>query len=202
MEISEESFRKFAKLNEESTELYGNKQKRSWTVEEDAKLCQLAKVYGSVGKEAWQTIAEHFPGRSIVACRQHWAICTAPNYENKAINQHSKSVPTMSNHVLISSSNEWTDLENMLLLNAYLILGANWEKISHTVIPTRDPFQIQVQWLKNICPCIKKFFVNYYELSRYCNVNDSECNAVVDTSCPLYGISDIPFISQAISIRI
>ena len=200
MDISVESARKFAKLNSEidSSELFGSKQKRSWTVDEDSKLCQLVKVYGSVGKESWQAISENFPGRSVVACRQHWAICTAPNYENKSSSAHGKSFGSLLNPVS-NNSNEWTELENMMLLNSYLMLGTNWNKIAQTEIPTRDPYQIQNQWQKHICPCIRKFFVNYYQSSKS---SDGRDPSVVDTSCPLYGISDIPFISQALIMKV
>lgn len=96
----------------------------------------------------------------------------------------------------------WSDAENKELLFAYLAHGSAWQA-AQTKVASKSILQIQQHWYDHVCPCIKKFFANYYHPMRFRDSADLETGSM-DTqeaealSCPLYGVSDIPFVIQAL----
>ena len=124
--------------------------------------------------------------------------------KSKSNNSHKSSNST-------SSAVMWSDSENKSLLNAYLMYGTQWGEIHDSMIKTKSALQIEMHWKKKICPCVRLHFVNYYSLRKEQGTsevqNDLSCSQGQnhnepneDISCPLYGISDISFIVQAIKV--
>jgi len=95
----------------------------------------------------------------------------------------------------------WSDVENRELLLSYLCHGCEWQA-AHKRVVTRSVDEINKQWYSVISPCIKKFFVNFYHPMRFMDPNSSSKSTVseeaVAQSCPLYGVSDVPFLIQAV----
>lgn len=48
------------------------KQFNLWTQDDDDRMTALCTGRDLVGADRWEPIAEHFPGRSFLACRQRW----------------------------------------------------------------------------------------------------------------------------------
>jgi len=49
-----------------------NSKSRAWSAAEDEKLTALCKGHSTSLSAGWEEIAQHFEGRSYLACRQRW----------------------------------------------------------------------------------------------------------------------------------
>lgn len=75
----------------------------SFSQEEDDELRRLVGIYGT---KKWSMIAEQMPGRSVRQCRERWSHYLSPQISN----------------------NEWTQEEDMKLLQFFKIIGSSWKK--------------------------------------------------------------------------
>jgi hypothetical protein len=104
----------------------------------------------------------------------------------------------------LSPPGNWSDDENKELLLGYLSHGAAWDD-THSRIVTKSVEQIQQHWYHRVCPIVNKFFTNYYHPRRFMDVNSPCMDSCADldagvVSCPLYGVSDVPFLIEAVRI--
>ncbi len=91
--------------------------KRKFTYEEDERLMELTEKYGT---SSWRLVAKNMDGRNTRQCRDRWKHYLSPD-----INR-----------------DEWSEEEDMLLLEKYQIFGEKWSKIV-TFFLNRNTVQIR-----------------------------------------------------------
>jgi hypothetical protein len=99
---------------------------RGWTLDENETLLHHLSLYGP----QWELIAEHLPGRSPGAVREHWQRCLDPKLMKGPFSLE----------------------EDQLILDHVKKNGAqNWSKLME-VIPHRNPKQVRERWCNHLNP--------------------------------------------------
>lgn len=96
--------------------------RNKFTPEEDKKLIELVKEYGT---DNWYLISKKLPGRKSRQCRDRWTFYLDPNIKK----------------------DEWTKEEDMLLLQKQEELGPCWRKIA-SFFNKRTEISIKNRWNK------------------------------------------------------
>ncbi|CAG8519462.1 17138_t:CDS:1, partial [Racocetra persica] len=149
--------------------------KTAWTVEEDNLLRLAVQLYGD-RSEKWTKIAACVPNRTNKMCRKRWFHSLDPNLRKgpwtkeedellmKAVEKHKKvwckvaeSIPGRTDDQCAKrwkecldpeiDHTEWTDQEDLLLMQKYAELGTQWQKISK-FFPGRPGLHCRNRWRK------------------------------------------------------
>lgn len=103
------------------TDVVSLKQKKGpWTEDEDRLVCQLVQINGP---KKWSTLAAYVPGRTGKQCRERWVNHLSPDV-NKG---------------------EWTEAEELRLIEEHERLGNQWCKIAQT-LPGRSENAVKNRW--------------------------------------------------------
>ena len=97
--------------------------KKFWTKDEDKKLSRLAEQYGC----DWEYIAPYFAEKTASQLRYRWKNKLDPNLKTK----------------------DWTQEEELVLVELLLQVGCNWEKISD-LMPGRSPNSIRNKYISKL----------------------------------------------------
>jgi myb proto-oncogene protein len=102
-----------------------------WTLEEDAKLTEAVKKYGT----DWVAVAALFPGRTNKMCRNRWTYTLDP--------------------AIGKSTGKWTPEEDAKLTEAVKKYGTDWVKVA-TLVHGRSNHQCRHRWTYTLDPTIGK----------------------------------------------
>jgi myb proto-oncogene protein len=101
-----------------------------WTLEEDSKLTEAVKKYGSNCNSNWVAVAAMVPRRRDVHCRSRWV-----------------------NHLSSTLYHVWKPEEDAKLTEAVEELGTKWARVA-AMVPSRTDVQCRYRWVESLYPNI------------------------------------------------